>query len=456
MTSDDTIVAISSAVGSAARMIVRMSGRQAFDLARLVCPDFISSPTTAQHSRLRLRALATPLPLTLYTFIAPRSYTGEDLIEFHLPGNPLLAKMLLADLTAGGARSAEPGEFTARAYFNGRIDLTEAEGVAATISAHNDQELRAARQLLAGELAHRLRPTMDFIAQTLALVEVGIDFTEEDVTFLQPAEIHARVTQANDALARLIGESARFERLSHEPRVVLVGRPNAGKSTLLNALAGLDRAVVSPVAGTTRDVLSAEVALARGLIRVVDVAGLEGLEESAADESAAINDVQRSMRDYALRELEGADHVVLVQDGGSELPALSLSREPDLIVLSKMDLQEGTQQTQDRLPSPSSVGVSAHTGANLDVLRNQLDAMAFGSTSTGSTLALNGRHVQAIGEARLALKRVVDGTAAAQAMPAELLAVDLRNALDALGQILGNISPDDVLGRIFSAFCIGK
>jgi tRNA modification GTPase len=425
------------------------------------------------------------LPITLYTFIAPHSYTGEDLAEFHLPGNPLLARLLLDELLARGARAAEAGEFTARAYFNGRINLAEAEGVAATIAAQNDAELRAARQLLAGELARRLAPAMDLVAQTLALIEVGIDFSEEDVSFLSTEEIAGRVAQADGLLADVLDQSARFERLSHEPRIVLVGRPNAGKSTLLNALAGRERAVVSPVAGTTRDVLWAEVALERGIVQIVDVAGLE--EARAGDAIGA------QMREHALREMRTADAVVWVQEatGGGEdskfearssnqfrvsnfeflsnfvlrnsssATPVGISGEPasaeadpagrewgpvDLVVFSKLDLADETT-----LP-PGALAVSAQTGRNMDAFRRRLDELAFGSPAAAPTLALNARHVQAIDEARRALVRAAAGAGGA----AELLALELREALDALGQVLGNVSPDELLGRIFSAFCIGK
>jgi tRNA modification GTPase len=273
MSPSDTIAAISSAVGTAARMIVRVSGplapRLAADLT--LSPD--EPPPSATYTKLHFANLT--LPAWLFVFRAPRSYTGDDLVEFHLPGNPLLARILLDHLRENGARDAEPGEFTARAFFNGRLDLIEAEGVAATIAAGNEAELAAARQLMAGELARRLKPLIDLVAETLALVEVGIDFSDEDVTFLSPQQFAQRVDAADGMLAEFVAQSGRFERLTHEPSFVLIGRPNAGKSTLLNALARQARAVVSPVAGTTRDVLSAEVALEQGIVRVLDAAGLE-------------------------------------------------------------------------------------------------------------------------------------------------------------------------------------
>src|SRR5437667_689501 len=230
----DTIVAVSSAVGAAARIIVRVSGPSSLQLGADVSRSSPADPIPGAETRTRLHFAGLSVPASLYVFRAPRSYSGDDTVEFHLPGNPLLARLLLDHLRRCGARPAEPGEFTARAFFNGRMDLAEAEGVAATIAAGNERELSTARQLMAGELARRLRPAMDAVAETLALVEAGIDFVEEEgVSFLSPAQLRQRVADADHVLNRLLEDSARFERLAHEPTAVLAGRPNAGKSTLL-------------------------------------------------------------------------------------------------------------------------------------------------------------------------------------------------------------------------------
>ncbi len=458
MTLGDTIVAISSAVGEAARIIVRLSGPKARAIVESLSNRTCHFSSNASVVRSNLSVDSLVVPAWIYSFIAPHSYTGEDLIELHLPGNPLLARMSLDACQRTGARPAEAGEFTARAYFNGRLDLSEVEGVAAVIAAHGEAELAAARQLLAGELSRRLEPAMELLADTLALVEVGIDFVEEDVTFLSAEQIGDRLARIDCVLAQLQSTSGRFEKLTHEPRVVLVGRPNAGKSTLLNALAGHERAIVSPIAGTTRDALSVPVFLRRGTIQLMDVAGMD------SDSGQTRSDIHQQMQQQAKLAVDSADVRIAVEDstllrGTCGLP-VSAGRDslagrpchgketefpPHLTVMTKTDL------TADVPPTRSgAIHVSALTGDGMQLLRDELDRLAFGSETPGATLALTARHWQAIESARAALAR------AGRHAALEVLAADLRDALDSLGQILGVIAPDDLLGRIFSAFCIGK
>jgi tRNA modification GTPase len=437
MTSGDTIAAISSSVGVAARIVIRTSGPLSLSLARQLGASDDAGPGASTRPTIRFRDLI--VPAWIYLFAAPRSYTGEDLVEYHLAGNPILAKLLLDELLARGARAAEPGEFTARAYFNGRMDLTHAEGVAATIAAGNEGELAAARRLLAGELAARLAPVLDRLTETLALVEVGIDFTEEDVSFLSRQQQRSRISEADEALDRLIADSTRFERLAHEPHIVLVGRPNAGKSTLLNALAGRERAVVSPVAGTTRDVLTAEITLPHGLVRISDVAGIE--------QHSTLSEIERQMQANALRAAKAADVLVLVEDLTDTRPSLTLAANPSLIVRTKLDLASSEADLQN------GIAVSTLTGQGMNELRERLDAACFKDASAARSLALNLRHLRAIEDARAALSRASQAVAGAGA---EVLALDLREAIDAIGNVLGQVTPDDVLGHIFSGFCIGK
>lgn len=446
MNSGDTIAAFSSPVAPAARIILRLSGPGAIVLARRMTDGELPKPSSAARVRLGVNELK--FPAWIYLFSAPRSYTGEDLVEFHLPGTPLLAQMTLQYLLRLGARLADAGEFTARAYFNGRLDLTEAEGIAATIHASNQQELSAARQLMAGELLRRIEPIIDDVAQTLALVEAGIDFSDEDVSFLSPQQASERIAKADRALENLLCDSARFERLSHEPTFVLVGRPNVGKSTLLNALAGHERAIVSPVAGTTRDVLSAPITLARGVIRLIDVAGIEHFDaspEKSVDDAHAY--IHRQMQEHAIRAAQTADRLILLRDITQSEADPMLPRPPDLVVLTKVDLVDSGCDSRN-----SYLEVSARNGSGMNELRAALDELAFGATASSAKLALNTRHVQSIEEARIALAHAANQTSATP----ELLAMELREALDALGRIAGRVSPDDVLGRVFSTFCIGK
>ncbi len=432
MIADDTIVAISSATGPAARMIVRLSGPDAHRLCGGLL-SYASIDPTAAVSRARLSASGLEFPATLYRFFSPHSATGQDVAEIHLPGNPLLARIVLTAALEAGARSAEPGEFTARSFFNGRVDLAAAEGVGAIIASQNQRELDGARRLLAGELSNRLRPVMDRLAQMLALVEAEIDFAGEEISILAIQQIRDRIAGISRDLQQLIAESNRFESLSHEPRIVLVGRPNAGKSTLLNALAGHDRAIVSPTAGTTRDVLTASVALARGIVTLLDAAGI--------DDSADVGPINAQMRSASMHAVRTADVIVLVREANDRRSEISLELPPHLRIQSKADL----------LTAPSvDFAVSAHTGQGIDALREQLDILSFGERASDSTLALNARHLQALHDAIAALSR------ANELGESELIALELREALDALGSILGSVTPDDVLGKIFSAFCIGK
>ncbi len=434
---NDTIAAPATPVRPAARIIVRTSGPEAFRHAAALGAPALSAGLNSVILSIPAGDASWRIRATCYAFLAPRSHTGEDVVEYHLPGNPLIARRLLEALSRLGARAAEPGEFSARAFFNGKLRLEEAEGIAATIGAGNERELHAAGRLRAGELARRLQPTLEALADLLAMCELGIDFTEEDVTVLDAGEAAERIDALKASLSRWIEKAPSLEQLGEPPRIALVGRPNVGKSSLLNALAGFRRAVTSAQAGTTRDALVAEVELASGRVILVDLAGL-------ADAPLDMLDAQASRR--AREELATAEAIVLVRDATRNDADPALPRAPDLVVVNKIDL------ARDLPREPAgAMAVSALTGEGLAGLRASLDHLAF-ATGGDDELALGDRH-------RAQLRHALDALELAAGCVeegAEVLALHLREALDALGAILGTVSPDDLLGRIFSRFCIGK
>lgn len=447
----DTIAAISSVPRSGARIIVRLSGEGALAIAATLFDSPVDLPAPGSAVRRDLRLGKIRFGAWVYFFSRPRTPTGEDLIELHLPGSPLIAGRVLEAVLAAGARAASPGEFTARAFFNGKIDLAQAEGVAAMIAADDADSLRFARGLAAGELSRRLEPIVRGMTNILALVEAGIDFTDEDVTFLYAAELVGQIDAADGDLAQLLKDARRLEAAGRDLTAVLAGRPNAGKSTLINALTRGERAVVSDRSGTTRDSLEAIVRLTGGQVMLLDLPGLDWAGVTAGDlagDSAGATvaaDIQARARD----EILGADYVLLVRDVTDDRGDCELAREADLVIFTKADLRSDLRGNGGA--GGGGVLVSAKCGTGMDELRERLGSLFFGKSS-GGRLAMAARHIHAVDDARAALER-----ARAQAdAGAELAAMELREALDCLGSITGTISPDDVLARVFATFCIGK
>ena len=418
-------------------------------------------PEGEGFARARLTLDDVELPIVLLRFRAPHSYTGEHSAELQLPGNPVLLERVIDGLidsaSARGieARRAEAGEFTARGFFLGKMSLTEAEGVAATIAARSDAQLRAARLLSNGALGVLARGLGDELASALALVEAGIDFTDqEDVIAIGPADLHRRLRALEQRIGGHLNSAVGAEQLESLPWVVITGEPNAGKSTLFNALLGRERAVVSGVPGTTRDVLAealtVETTHGPAQLMLVDLAGA-GTVETLLDEkmqSAARAATDRS--ELILR------CVPLDEDAG---PVAA----DDLLVRTKADLC-GADIPEDPTGgrSADALVVSARTGSGLDELRRVIAGRLQDRAVSlaADALVLRPRHDAALRSARRNLAgalELVEPAVGERTLPQpELVAAAMRAALDDLADLAGDITPDDVLGRVFSTFCVGK
>jgi len=463
------IVAVASPPGRAVRGLVRASGPDVLGLVDgLRAPGGSPLGTGRGIRPVRLDLGRGSLAVLALVMPGPGSATGEDVVELLAPGNPALLERIVDRLIEAGrvtdrdVRRAEPGEFTARAFMRGRMSLVQAEGVAAAVAARSDAELRAARQLLGDRLGREASDLAESVATLLALVEAGIDFTdEEDVVAIEAGELTGRLAGLIARLRAIVDRSVPAEQLEAAPWVVLAGPPNAGKSTLFNALLGRPRAIVSAVAGTTRDVLVEPLVVpgpaGPAEVLLVDAAGL--------DEAATGDELDERMRSGTLGAAARADLVRRCRpadEAGAEAgPAPTGDRslsDRTLIVRTKAD-RLGSGRPADA--GDEAVVVSALRGDGLETLRSAIGRrLAESAVSLAGDLAvLRPRHERSLRAAAEALVAAADlaGRSGGRSLDEpELVAAELRAGLDELGRIVGRIDPDEVLGRIFSSFCIGK
>lgn len=434
---DDTIVALASAPGPGARAVIRLSGP---DAHRIVGSAFAPMPTgrALAHGHLRLTGLHSPLPAMVFSMPGPRSYTGQDCVEVHTISSPPLVELLIATLLDTGARAARPGEFTMRAFLAGKKDLTQAEAVLAVIEAGTDDELQQALAQLAGGITQPLHGLRNDLLNLLADVEAGLDFTEEDIQFADKRDVLLRL---GAGLAHLTNLRKQLDdrAVSGRPfRVALTGAPNAGKSSLFNALAGVPAAIVSPVPGTTRDYITRSVTLQGTNIELIDTAGRQEATNTIEDQAQRLGREQTDRADLVLRCLPADEW----RAERREPPGNGLART--LVVLTKSDLAT--------VPTDLPV-TSARTGHGIADLRRLLADRAKGARGPALAPSLSRcrHHVEkGLGHLRNAHH------AALFDEPAELFALELRLALDQIGEMVGAIYTDDLLDRIFSRFCIGK
>ncbi len=455
-TLDDTICALATPPGTGGLGVIRISGPDAFAVTDQVTrrPKNISCAIYQGHTLHRAEVIDAESKVIddvlLAIFHAPRSYTGEDVVEISGHGGPVSLRQILQRLLGSGARLAQPGEFTQRAFLNGKMDLAQAEAVGDVIAAQTEEALHLARQQQAGHLSRMVTQIRDRVLGVLARIEASIDFPEE-VGELDTEVCEAEIGQALAEVANLLATADQGILYREGVRVVLAGRPNVGKSSLMNALLRHNRAIVTPIPGTTRDVIEETLNLHGIPVRLVDTAGLRETEDIV--EKIGVERSQES--------LSTADIAVLVLDATvgitpeDDLLRCSLTNQPHLIVWNKWDLMTSAM---DMSMDAASIALSAATGWNLGRFEEMLASLILGghakSSQAETAVVTHARHRAALNAAQASL--LAAQMTLADAMPADFVAIDLRGALTALGEITGETATEDIISEIFSRFCIGK
>jgi tRNA modification GTPase len=445
----DTIVAVATAPGRGGIGVVRVSGAEAMAIARRLAPRLERlEPRYATLGRVEGDGGIADEAVLTY-FPGPRSYTGEDVLEISAHGSGVLLRAIVERAMKEGARLAGPGEFTLRAYLNGRIDLVQAEAVRDLVEAVTPLQARAAFDQLEGTLTGRIRVVDETLLDLVARLEASLDFPEEGYHFVDAGGAAAELLALAGQLDALLADAGRGRLLREGAQVVIVGRPNAGKSSLFNRLAGAGRAIVTDIPGTTRDLVTEAVDVEGVPVTLVDTAGVREVPGDPVEAEG----IARTRGAQAIASL-----VVVVLDGSAPLTAedrhvLEATRgQPRLVVASKRDLPAAWQPGE---PAAATVDVSAETGMGIDRLRRAMaEALGGGPPARDVPAITNARHAALLGQARAALLRAA--AAAGDGTPEEFVLLDVNEARGALEEVTGARTADDVLRRIFESFCIGK
>lgn len=452
------IAALATPPGEGAIAVIRLSGEQALEVADRVfrgsAPLASAAGYTVHYGHIVTSREARVDEVLALVFRAMHSYTGEDAVEFHCHGGILVSQEVLKALFAAGARQAEPGEFTRRAFLNGRIDLSQAEAVADLIAARSSRARAQSLQQLEGKLGRRIGELRGALLDLCSLLELELDFAEEGIDLVGKDEIRGKMEEV-DARIRSMVETYEGGRIAREGvLVVLAGRPNAGKSSLFNALLGEDRTIVTSLPGTTRDTVEESIVIDGILFRLVDTAGLR----------RATDPIEAEGVDRTRHQVRYADIVLLVEDACENVQdeeienALHglLEQQKLVLVFNKIDLLRGEEFHPPRVAGGSAhvISVSARTGKGLLELKSLLREIVSkdGIDPSESVVVTNKRHVDALQAARDSLRLALDGIGQSN----EFIALDIREAVSRLSEITGEVTTEDVLNSIFSRFCVGK
>ncbi len=447
----DTIVALSTPSGESAIAVIRLSGENLDEFAFEVFGKHLQSrmATYARYVDLSGNVLDDVVAVL---FKSPHSYTGEDCLEISTHGNPFIIQSVIGDIINRGVRPAGAGEFTRRAFENGKMDLSQAEAVALLIEARSQRSLRAAQKQLSGELGRRVNAMSERLVETLALIEAYIDFPEDDLPDEDKRAVANAISKCCDDMGSLI-ETAKFSPLVHQGLdIVIAGAPNAGKSSLLNLLLGSDRAIVSNIAGTTRDFISEKTSIGGNAVNLTDTAGLRGSD----DELEAIG-IER-----ARQKISNCDICLYVVDASAdvncqEFRAQNLTPENTILVLNKCDIVSSyADKIAEEFANFKSVKISCSTGEGIEILKDEIVKLIdeYHITAAADDILVSARHAQSLQFAKDSAMSASSN--ADNNMPAELTASDLREALNHLGDIVGKTDNEAILDKIFSKFCIGK
>jgi tRNA modification GTPase len=451
---NDTIVALATPPGLGAIGVIRVSGEKAIEIVNAIFPskDLDAQPTHTLHVGYLKNNDRLLDEVVISLFKAPRSYTGENVIEISTHGSPYIQQQVIDAIVEQGARIAKAGEFTQRAFLNGKLDLTQAEAVADLIASNTEASKKHALLNMRGGFSHVLKRLRDQLISFSALIELELDFSQEDVTFADRTQLNNLIHQAQHSVNDLLDSFKLGNVIKNGVQVAIIGKPNAGKSTLLNTLLNEDRAIVSDIAGTTRDTIEELININGVLFRLIDTAGIR---EHTSDIIEDIG-VKRS-----LAKMKEADVVIYLFDvnelSREEIETITNEMKSAqlkfILCGNKVDITDETE-AREKFNGLPVIFISAKNNKSIDALKENLFQLGAGNLDTEGTVVTNARHVAALEEVKTTLKEIKDGLD--NQLPGDLLALDIRRCLHFLGEITGEITNEDQLDYIFSKFCIGK